>query len=363
MNKKHPFYLYLLDKISEDSAKCYLSYLRNCDSEKLSVLPSGETLLSILEMKCGAAISDNEKFDVVQHYISEVSKEISNLHSTQSKFKKDLRNVRSALRSYSEYVVSTNTVRSVAPQQKDKKQNFIKRDVEQIDGMSMLTDIFPDIKHFIEFVLSGCYFFSAEDMHKQFNDLNHNIENRIAIPARHSKNSRLFNKEISRGTKGVIFNDRMFSGDILVDIDGNGNAAIDKLFIQKTRRHLKGDGKRQPDFLNLKISHIWGNAFDPRYFTSLWNIILVPSFANDILDKPSSQNGSYHLGACLLNTIKRILYKFYGLDSIDWGKLRLTPPSYISDKVISGKYTINVFDCIDDSNEGIPEIQTVEIMI
>ena len=363
MNNKHPFYTYLLYKISEDSAKCYLSYLRNCDSEKLAVLPPDESLLSIIETKCRKAVSEKEKFDIVQHYISEVSNKISYLDSTQSKLKKDLSNVRSALRSYSEYVTYHKSDNPIAHKQINNKQKLSKREVEQIDGMSMLTDIFHDIKHFIEFVLSGCYFLSSDDMHKQFDNMSCNIENGIAIPARHSQNRKLFNKKIKRGLKNIIFNDGKSSGDILVNIDGNGNAAIDKLFTLKTRRYLKGTRTRQPDFLNLKISHIWGNAFDPRYFTSLWNIVLIPSFANDILDKPSSQNGSYYLGACLLNTIKGILYKFYDLDSLEWDKLRLSPPSYMSDKIIEGRYTIQVFDSIDDSNEKIPEIRPVEIVI
>lgn len=362
MNNQHPFYTYLLGKISEDSAKSYLSYLRNCDSEKLSSLPSGESLLSIIETKCENAGSDNEKFDIIQKYISEISKIITGLDSTQFKLRKDLSNVRSALRSFSDYVTLNE---SDIDDQKTQgiKKKIHNRNVEQIDGMAMLTDKFSDTRELVQFVLSGCYFFSAQDMHNQYVEMVNNINNGIPIPTRHSENRKLFNKKIKRGSKGVIFNDRKSSGDIWVDIDGNGNAAIDKLFTSKTGRYLKRAGNRQPDFINLKISHIWGNAFDPRYFTSIWNIVFVPSFANDILDKPSSEKGSYHLGSCLLNTIKAILHKLYGLDSLDWSKLRLTSPSYISDKVIKGKYTIQVFDYSNDLNEGIPEIQPVDVVI
>lgn len=363
MNNQNLFYTYLLGKISEDSAKSYLSYLRNCDSKKLSSLPPGDSLLSIIEAKCENVSSDNEKFDIIQKYISEISKIITSLDSTQFKLRKDLSNVRSALRSFSDYVTLKEPDIFDGQKSQSKKGKFQIRDVEQIDGMAMLTDKFSDTREFVQFVLSGCYFFSTQDMHNQYVEMTNNINNGTPIPTRYSENRKLFNKKIKRGSKGVIFNDRKSSGDIWVDIDGNGNAAIDKLFTYKTGRYLKGAKNRQSDFINLKISHIWGNAFDPRYFISMWNIVFVPSFANDILDKPSSEKGSYHLGACLLNTIKAILYKLYGLSSLDWSKLRLTPPSYISDKVIKGKYTIQVFDYSNDLNEGIPEIQPVDLVI
>lgn len=40
-----------------------------------------------------------------------------------------------------------------------------------------------------------------------------------------------------------------------------------------------------------KISHIWGQAFRPYLFTSLWNVVIVPAYLNDLLDKHADNAG------------------------------------------------------------------------
>ena len=358
------FRSYLSERLSENSVNSYLSYLRQCDSSTLTSLSTGQSLFTTLCDNCNSTELQSDRYDIVQNYITECTLKLSELDSCEAKKRKTLNNIRSALRMFLNYVTSDNyTCSSKQIHQSFTTQKRRMLNIEnQIDGMSILIDRFSGIKQFIEFVLSGCYFFSQDDAIEQHNKILYQVIQRLALPARHSTDIKLYNnrKDIKRGTKNVIYNDGK-SGDILIDIDGNGNAAIDKLFTIKTHRYLKGNKSRKPDFVNLKISHIWGRAFDPRFFTNLWNIVLVPSFANDILDKPASCDGSYYIGAVLLNTLKCILHKYYRLNLLNWTDLGLTTPSYLSDKVIRGTYQINVFDTI--MKDETPDIKQVEVTI
>lgn len=36
---------------------------------------------------------------------------------------------------------------------------------------------------------------------------------------------------------------------------------------------------------NYIVSHIWARTYDPFYFSSLWNVVIIPAHCNDIMDK------------------------------------------------------------------------------
>lgn len=95
--------------------------------------------------------------------------------------------------------------------------------------------------------------------------------------------------------------------DYPIIIDNDGNAEVRSLINKKTG-YLVSAGKENI-FQNYRISHVWGRAFDPRYFTNLWNIVIVPSWANDLLDKPNAINGS--LESRLQSTIMKICKLLY----------------------------------------------------
>lgn len=104
---------------------------------------------------------------------------------------------------------------------------------------------------------------------------------------------------------------KTFVNEIIVDypiiIDNDGNAQVRSLITDATG-YLVGAGKDNI-FQNYRISHVWGRAFDPRYFTNLWNIVIVPSWANDLLDKPNAIKGS--LESKLQSTIMKICELLY----------------------------------------------------
>lgn len=120
---------------------------------------------------------------------------------------------------------------------------------------------------------------------------------------------------------------------------GNGNARVCQLIKDRTGYDL-GTTTNKKHFRNFIISHIWGHAIDPRYFTNLWNIVIVPAWANHLLDK--DEKGT--LASTFKATIQKIITELYDFNNINWASIQMTPPSYNNKEVISGKYQINIID-------------------
>ena len=121
---------------------------------------------------------------------------------------------------------------------------------------------------------------------------------------------------------------------------GNGNARVCQLIYNRTGYNL-GATSDKKHFRNFIISHIWGHAIDPRYFTNLWNIVLVPAWANHLLDK--DEKGT--LASTFKATIQKIITELYHFNNFDWASIQMTPPpSYNGKEVIGGKYQINIIE-------------------
>ena len=120
---------------------------------------------------------------------------------------------------------------------------------------------------------------------------------------------------------------------------GNGNARVCQLINDRTGYAL-GATSDKKHFRNFIISHIWGHAIDPRYFTNLWNIVIVPAWANHLLDK--DEKGT--LASAFKATIQKIITELYDFNNIDWASIQMESPSYNNKEVISGRYQINIID-------------------
>lgn len=108
-----------------------------------------------------------------------------------------------------------------------------------------------------------------------------------------------------------------------VKIDKDGNNAVRSL-INKEFGYTVSQGQASL-FQSYKISHIWGEAYDPRKFTNLWNLVLVPAWANDLLDKTFSGD---ELTVTFKQMIKQICIQFYGMKTLDWGDDFMEMPSW-----------------------------------
>ena len=111
-------------------------------------------------------------------------------------------------------------------------------------------------------------------------------------------------------------------------------------------------------FRNFIISHIWGHAIDPRYFTNLWNIVIVPAWANHLLDK--EEEGT--LASTFKATIKKVITQLYELQKnhkYDWDSIKLVAPNYKDNEVLDKYkiYQINIIErLIDENNKSFGNI-------
>ena len=145
---------------------------------------------------------------------------------------------------------------------------------------------------------------------------------------------------------------------------GNGNTRVCQL-IKRCTGYALGKQADERDFKNCIISHIWGNAIDPRYFTNLWHIAIVPAWANHLLDK--DETGT--LGSKLKATIQKIITVLYTFDSYDWESIKydwesikMDVPTCNEEEVLHRNYHINTIDGIADK-ETLGRISRVSIPV
>lgn len=138
---------------------------------------------------------------------------------------------------------------------------------------------------------------------------------------------------------------------------GNGNARVCQLIKDRTGYDL-GTTTNKKHFRNFIISHIWGHAIDPRYFTNLWNIVIVPAWANHLLDK--DEEGT--LASAFKATIQKIITKLYQYNSYDWKSIEMDEPTCKEEEVLHGNYHINTIDSIADK-ETLGKISKVSIPV
>ena len=144
-----------------------------------------------------------------------------------------------------------------------------------------------------------------------------------------------------------------------VFVDAFGNDEVIKLIREKTG-YVVARGQKKSNLPNFIISHVWGNAGDPRYFTSLWNIALIPAWANFLMDKNTTetnlndeevQNETFagNIASKLKCTIMSVCKQLYNgkdnrMEKLDWASLNMPCPPLPKDTsdIIKGEYHIKV---------------------
>lgn len=135
-------------------------------------------------------------------------------------------------------------------------------------------------------------------------------------------------EKLSKPLKFALFNDvaPYAATNYPIVIDADGNRALRNVINNHTGFTVS-EGK-ESIFQNYRLSHIWGRAYDPRFFTNLWNVVLVPAWANDLLDKPNPVEGS--LESKLKSTIQRICEVLYFSLITNWSDINITQPDVIN---------------------------------
>ena len=243
----------------------------------------------------------------------------------------------------------------------------------KVDGMDSLIEFIKEEK-FVKLAIESSYFFSPELVKKRVDEIANYIckeeevdpafdKNDINIkylPARYSSKEKedaddgvhepvveegkvYFKLKNAAQRLCVIYQEGARGKNTKCGVNtcggGNGNARVCQLINDRTGYAL-GATSDKKHFRNFIISHIWGHAIDPRYFTNLWNIVIVPAWANHLLDK--DEKGT--LASTFKATIQKIITELYDFNNINWASIQMTPPSYNNKEVISGKYQINIID-------------------
>ena len=243
----------------------------------------------------------------------------------------------------------------------------------KVDGMDSLIEFVKEEK-FVKLAIESSYFFSPELVKKRVDEIANYIckeeevdpafdKNDINIkylPARYSSKEKedaddgvhepvveegkvYFKLKNAAQRLCVIYQEGARGKNTKCGVNtcggGNGNARVCQLINDRTGYAL-GATSDKKHFRNFIISHIWGHAIDPRYFTNLWNIVIVPAWANHLLDK--DEEGT--LASTFKATIQKIITELYDFNNIDWASIQMTSPSYNNEEVISGRYQINIID-------------------
>ena len=249
----------------------------------------------------------------------------------------------------------------------------------KVDGMDSLIEYIKEEK-FVKLAIESSYFFSPDLVAERFEEIKEYIcQQKVVDPAFKDKEvkylpARYTSKEDPTDaadgvhecdqTVGIVYFKLPNASQRLCVIyqegargknkecggntcgGGNGNARVCQLIKDRTGYDL-GTTTNKKHFRNFIISHIWGHAIDPRYFTNLWNIAIVPAWANHLLDK--DETGT--LGSAFKATIQKIIIDLYKLGdnkNYDWKSIEMDAPTFNEEEVLHGNYQINTIDRIAD---------------
>ena len=229
----------------------------------------------------------------------------------------------------------------------------------KIDGIVALANEIGEDK-FITWAIEQSYFFDpiivADRMNKLIKDLGNKT---TPLPARKTtKNDKDAEEGYSHSKMGG--NTYYIEGNIKIPVtlSKDGNDFVRSLISNETGFTV-GAGKDNI-FQNYIISHLWGRAYDPRYYTNFWNIVLVPAWANSLLDK-NGEEGS--LASKLKATFMAISKKLYMAKGVNWNGLNMTEPQIPNkDDVRKGDYSIKIL-CKKDNKGKCTPIKTIYITL
>lgn len=167
----------------------------------------------------------------------------------------------------------------------------------EFDGISKLTKLVENVDtSLILHMVSNTLFPSEKLVKKRTNEIITSLRNNDKIHARFSSGN-VYYQVINNKKTDTKFKNRKQAkeltekGDffykdnqVKVIIDSNGNYKICEYLKDNTKINItSGDSKR--NCYGYMISHIWSNAINPLFFSSFWNIALMPQYLSFILDK------------------------------------------------------------------------------
>ena len=287
-------------------------------------------------------------------------------HNIKSSNTSNWTSVIDAYKLFMKALISNGSVRSssthyrVTPWNKDIDEiKKIESEVLAFNGTDSLLAHFNNQAYaFISTVMRDSFFFSKKDAKQRFTKISKDIHHNNTLPARKSIDNTIQSKI---GSQLVFLSvdvntHKKLTINIVRDPDGN---KFVKALIANTTGYKISAGYNS-NFQYYIISHIWGDAFDPRNFTSFWNLSIVPAWANFILDKGNSND---LLAKQLINTFKAVCFKHYDMNYINWKSIgkNVNQMMPVRQFVVHGSYTINVID--NKKNGAFGRIKTESITV
>lgn len=215
---------------------------------------------------------------------------------------------------------------------RDARKKFKKGDLHKLDGMESMIAHLGSIDNFIKTSIESSYFFDPVIVNELIPKLD---------TARHTTDQSI---NIANKPKGAINVKYVIDGNnYTIEIDKDNNYYVRKLIRDNTG--ITVSSGKDSLIQNTIISHVWGRAYDPRYFTSPWNVVLIPAWANSLMDKEDAKEKT--LASKIRATfmaVCSVLYKDTFQNNSYWQKLNLGNAPEIkneSDKV-KGEYIINI---------------------
>ena len=272
-------------------------------------------------------------------------------------------NTRSALKYIKEFLRTHRIQCNAGSDNLDNiREKISKPDIHKIDGIDPIVTLLNGDEAFVKLAIESSYFFSIEIVKERHSELCKLFKGSSPIPARKSnKKDNHKNDEKHSQENGHWYYEDNDLKKTPIDIDGDGNKSVREIIRDKTGYTI-AEGKKCI-FQNYNISHIWGRAYDPRYFTSLWNIVFIPSWANSLMDKDAI---SESIASKLKNTYMSICENLYfkNIGNNWWKNMQLTEAPttiYLQDKV-KAEYNISIINKVC-SNNKISAIHTKKITI
>ena len=253
-------------------------------------------------------------------------------------YNKEIQNAKAAYKMLALFL-RTKKMKCTTGDNLDQSRKVItKKDLHKIDGIEGLTSNLG-VRNFVKLAVEESFFFCPEIIKNRHETLQDLFNKNELIPARKSIKEDENHSYSQRFVNGQwMFNESNLSIPIEIDKDGNQNV---RRIIKDYTGYSVCEGK-DSIFQNYIISHIWGRAFDPRFFTSLWNIVLIPSWANSLMDKINPVPGTVE--SRLQNTFQAICKELYFKDISNWStiKMQSQPPVNDSKDILHGDYILNI---------------------
>lgn len=325
-------------------------------AQKWLTIPSANSYVSYLNIPSTYGINDLSKIEYFYQakdflyalsYCEQILNSLSSLKHTNTNSQKQLQNAFSAYRLLYIFLSSKrmSCTAGVPPfNSLDKVRNsIIKPKIHKIDGVEGLIGALG-INNFVKMAVEQSYFFDINIVSDRHSFLCGSFKNNKDIPARKTTID-----DVSANYSHQFINGKWYyvqtgtpsiNIPIVRDKDGNDNV---RTIINKYTGYTVCAGK-DSIFQNYVISHIWGRAFDPRYFTSLWNIVLIPAWANSLMDKPNPELGS---PASILQAVyQQLCVNMYFGNINNWSQIQLSPAPTVSNPsdIIHGEYELNIID-------------------